>query len=36
MLTALALRKKGKFKMLVILFIVSASLLVAGILILVT
>ena len=36
MLTALVLREKGKFKTLIVLFIVSASLLVAGILILVT
>jgi len=35
MLTALILRKKRKFKTLVILFAVSASLLVGGILILV-
>jgi hypothetical protein len=36
MLTALMLRRKRKFKTLVILFVVSASLLAGGILILIT
>ena len=35
MLTALMLRKKGKFRTLAILFVVSVSLLIGGILILI-